>query len=73
VRELGRAERSRRRRDAIAIIENRDSVVRRTIVKNRQRREEEYRAQKERFYGDEYYKGNGHRQRSPICRRNEYY
>jgi len=32
VRELGRAERSRRRRDAI--IENRDSVERKTIVKN---------------------------------------
>jgi len=73
VRELGRAERSRRRRDAIAIIENRDSVERRTIVKNRLRREEKYCAQKERFYGDEYYKRNGHRQRRPIRRRNEYY
>jgi len=31
--------------------------VRRTIVKNRLCCEEEHRAQKERFYGDEYYKG----------------
>ena len=65
MRELGRAERLRRRRDAIAIMENRDSVVSRTIVKNRLCREEEHHAQKERFYGDEYYKGNGHRQRRP--------
>jgi len=39
----------------------------------RRRREEEYRVLKERFYEDQYYKGNGHRQRSPIRRRNEYY
>jgi len=35
VRKLGRAGRSRRRRDAIAIVENRDYVERKTIVENR--------------------------------------
>jgi len=39
------------------------------------RRDEEYRVQQERFYKDQYFKGNTHRQRSPIRgrRRNEYY
>ena len=43
-------------------------------ISSRRRREEEYRVQQERFYKDQYFKGNTHRQRSPIRRRrNEYY
>ena len=71
MRKLGRAGRSRRRRDAIAIVENRDSVERKTIIENR---DDVMRRNTVCSRRDQYYKGNMHRQRSPIRgRRNEYY